>query len=224
MPPFNPNPSSASNQEQQAKIEKEKFDILSFDPNQYERIEDMPEEARGYFMPIPNNEGGGFKPNQRYETQKRKVEALHGAVNKFLDPDGLVQVASDGSLKKIPAIWDVSGYIFGNEETFFEKVFFSTPETEGFYFDEFIADPNVFDIVKRGILHFITKGHIDSRLVHLIKNLPEYRQKELSPELRTRLEEIIEKDRSFNPDLPVSDDNYKTRHDLSSIHEILKII
>lgn len=67
MPPFKQNPSSVSNQEEQVKIEKEKFDITTFNPSLYTRIEDMPEEARGYFMPISKHEGGGYRPNRRYE-------------------------------------------------------------------------------------------------------------------------------------------------------------
>ncbi len=50
------------------KQDKVGFDIRTFNPSQYQRIEDMPEEARGYFMPVPKSEGGGFRVNQRFDT------------------------------------------------------------------------------------------------------------------------------------------------------------
>lgn len=68
MPPFNQSPTSGP----QATIEKEKFDITTFDPSKYERIEDMPEEARGYFMPMPKHEGSGFKVNKKFYSERNK--------------------------------------------------------------------------------------------------------------------------------------------------------
>jgi hypothetical protein len=47
-----------------------KFDIKSFNPNQYDRIEDMPKEARGYFMSVPRGRrkslGLSFEPNYKF--------------------------------------------------------------------------------------------------------------------------------------------------------------
>jgi hypothetical protein len=93
MPPFNQNPSVVPAQELSKNIEKEKFDILKFDPSNYKRIEDMPEEARGYFSYFPEharenieqitkNEDGEklivwckFRVNKKYFLQRGQTEA-----------------------------------------------------------------------------------------------------------------------------------------------------
>lgn len=74
MPPFNQNPSVVPAQEPSKNIEKEKFNIRSFDHSRYTRIEDMPEEARGYFMSVPKHEGGGFIPNEKFRVMKMELE------------------------------------------------------------------------------------------------------------------------------------------------------
>lgn len=53
-----------------------KFDLATFDFSKYERIEDMPQEVRGYFMPVPENEGGGFKPNGRFESDMKEAKKV----------------------------------------------------------------------------------------------------------------------------------------------------
>ncbi len=72
MLPFHPSQNSSPTQEQQASIEK-KFDISKFDPSQYKRIEDMPEEARGYFMSVPKNDSGEYGMF-RSNTTFKKIE------------------------------------------------------------------------------------------------------------------------------------------------------
>jgi hypothetical protein len=56
------------------KKEEKKFDLSTFDSSLYQRIEDMPQEARGYFMPVSENEGGGFRPNSRFEADLRDIK------------------------------------------------------------------------------------------------------------------------------------------------------
>lgn len=66
------------------KTESEKVDAATFDPSQYSRIEDMPAEMRGYFSPVAIRDGGGFRPNVRFE--RDKVDAiLEGHKTRYID-------------------------------------------------------------------------------------------------------------------------------------------
>ncbi len=51
-------------------MSEKKFDIKKFDPNNFKRIEDMPPEARGYFMSVPKHKrksaGLTFEPNEKF--------------------------------------------------------------------------------------------------------------------------------------------------------------
>lgn len=159
--------------------------------------------------------------NQEQQVKQEVNPFLKSKIDYFLS--GISITYSDGRTQKIPAMWDVSGYIFGNEGTFIEHVFSST-EKEDFSFDDFISNPEVFVKVKEGILHFITKGYIDRRLVDFIGKLPKDLVKKLSPELKEAMEEIIEKDGSYNPELPLSTNNHKYGHNMDSVRKILEII
>ncbi|MBP6881258.1 MAG: hypothetical protein KBC35_01390 [Candidatus Pacebacteria bacterium] len=98
---------------------------------------------------------------------------------------------ADGREQVIPAMWDVSGYLFNDGGSILDQIDSEEGcELLGITREEFYSDDEIIDALSDGILHFMTKATIDSRLLDYLDSLPVKAQRIICPKVVNAIKDL----------------------------------